>query len=72
MSSSEELELLLLEAPRLDLGGADNITCFGVFGLDSGGAAAWGGGGCGGSCWNSGIYAMSRSEGGQSAGLESS
>jgi len=71
VSPSEELELLPSESPRSDPGEADILTCFGVFGVDGGGAASEGGGGCGGVCWDGGTHALFGGEGGLAAGLGS-
>ena len=71
-SPSDEPELLLSESPGSDPGGADILTCFGVFGVDRGGAASWRGGDCCCCCWNGGTHALSGGEGGLGAGLGSS
>ena len=71
MSSSEELELLLSESPGSDLGGAGILTCFGVLGVDSGGAASGGGGDCCYGCWDGATYAVSGDVVGLGAGLGS-
>ena len=71
MSPSEELELLASESLRSDHGGANILTCFGVFGVDGGGADFGGGEGCRGGCWDGGTHAVSSSEGGLGAGLGS-
>jgi len=72
VSPSEELELLPSESPGSDAGGADILTCFGVFGVDGGRAASGGGGGgcCG--CWDGSTHVVSGGEGGLGAGLGSS
>jgi len=70
-SPSDELELLLAELPGPDPGGADNLTSFGVFGVDGRGAASEGCEGCWGGCWDGGYHAMSGGEGDLSAGLNS-
>jgi len=71
VSPSEELELLPSESPGSDPGEANILTCFGVLGVDGGGAASGGAGGycCG--CWNSGTHAVSGGEGGLGTGLGS-
>ena len=71
MSPSEELELLPSESPESDPGGADILTCFGVFGVDGGGAASVGSGGCCGGAWDGGTHAVSGGEGGLGARLSS-
>jgi len=68
---SEKLELLPSESPGSDSGGADILTCFGVFGVDGGQAASGGGGGCFGGCWDGGIHVVSSGEGGLGTGLGS-
>ena len=71
MSPSNELELLPSELSGADPGGANNLTCFGVFGVGSGGAASGGHGGYCSGCWNGSTNAVSGGKGGLLAGLGS-